>query len=154
MQKQIYLPPKDKKRLERDFKVTKATVWAALNYTTQSSLANMLRRVALERGGVEYPAVAAKANTKPAAGPITSVAKSAQQHDAEFNIDCETTFDTAANKMIQVFSPRVRLTVDLATGEVGVYIDNELKTTADNPTIPELMHIQMDVQKIANQLKA
>lgn len=140
MEKQIYLPSAAKKRLEREFKVTKATVWAALNYTTQSLRANMLRKVALERGGVIYPATVNKPAVK--------------QAKEEFDIDCETTFDTAANKMTQVFSPRVQLTANLTTGEVGIYIDNELRTTVNNPSISELMCLQMDVQDIANQLKS
>jgi hypothetical protein len=55
MDKHIYLPAPDKKKLANDFKTSRVTVWSALNFKTQSGFAKALRAAALERGGVNYP---------------------------------------------------------------------------------------------------
>jgi DNA-binding phage protein len=41
-------------KLARDFKVTRRTVYNALSREPRSQLANMLRKAAIERGGVVY----------------------------------------------------------------------------------------------------
>lgn len=48
----IDLPNSKKAQLSRLFKVSRQTVWAALNYVTNSELAKKIRKVALNNGGI------------------------------------------------------------------------------------------------------
>lgn len=43
-EKQIFLPVEDKKEIIKSFKTTKETLWAALNFKTDSNFARMLGR--------------------------------------------------------------------------------------------------------------
>lgn len=47
------LPHGERTHLARDFKVSTRTVYSALEYRSDSTLARMLRKAALERGGRE-----------------------------------------------------------------------------------------------------
>lgn len=40
-------------QISKDFKVTRQAVYKALNYLSDSSKATLIRKVAIERGGVE-----------------------------------------------------------------------------------------------------
>ena len=70
-EKQIFLPVEDKKEMIKSFKTTKETLWAALNFKTDSNFARMLRAAAYERGGVLYP------DPKKSKGYIPECARSA-----------------------------------------------------------------------------
>lgn len=48
----IIMPHGEKKKLEKDFKVSSPTVWAALCGITKTKLADTLRAAAIQRGGV------------------------------------------------------------------------------------------------------
>jgi len=130
MDKQIILSDGKKKELAAAFGYSRQTVWAALNYKTKSPVANMLRKAALERGGIKIGA-----NTD------------------RITPDFETQFLTAEKLMLQRFTSRVQLIADLSTGEVNIHVDGEIIDTYANPRINELLAIQESVQHIANQLK-
>lgn len=53
MKKRIVVDRGEIKKISKDFKVTSKAVWEALVYRSNSSKANLIRKVALERGGVE-----------------------------------------------------------------------------------------------------
>lgn len=53
MRKKIIIDYGEASKISRDFKVTRQTVWKALNYLSNSSKAKMLRKVAIERGGIK-----------------------------------------------------------------------------------------------------
>lgn len=126
MKKQILIDRTEKTRICREFKVSNVTLWKALTFQSDSSTAMMLRKVALERGGKVG-----------GAGTVT---------------ECETTFQTAAETMTQVFSPRVKIVVYFKTGHTVVLVDEEVKMKSENLTIPEFMNLQAQVQEIASTL--
>ena len=133
IKKQIFLPAEVKKEMIETFRTTKETLWSALNFTTKSSFANMLRTAAYERGGVLYT------------GP---------KHEREFIPNCETTFETAEHTMTQSFGGGVRLVANLENGEVAFYVEGELKTTYENPSLTEFGEIQMMAQGLAVELSS
>lgn len=51
---EIMLPREEKLRLRQEFKVSKVTLWKALNGKSDSAKARMLRKAAFERGGKVY----------------------------------------------------------------------------------------------------
>lgn len=53
MRKRIVVDRGEIKKISKDFKVTSKAVWEALVYRSNSSKARLIRKVALERGGVE-----------------------------------------------------------------------------------------------------
>lgn len=53
MRKRIVVDRGEIKKISKDFKVTSKAVWEALVYRSSSSKARLIRKVALERGGVE-----------------------------------------------------------------------------------------------------
>lgn len=130
-EKQIFLPVEIKKEIIKTFKTTKETLWAALNYKTDSNFARMLRAAAFERGGVLYP------DPKRAAGYVPQ---------------CETTFNTSEKTMVQNFGVRVKLVGNLSSGELSLFVDGEQKATFDNPHLDELSNIQVTAQNLANEL--
>lgn len=131
IKQQILLPTSVKKEMIETFKTTKETLWAALNFVTNSSFANLLRTAAYERGGALYT------------GP---------KYGDDFIPQCETTFETAARMIIQSFGHGVRLVANLANGEVAFYVDGDLKTTYENASVKEFGEIQMMAQDLADEL--
>lgn len=59
---EIMLPQKVKLELREEFKVSKVTLWKALNGKSDSAKARLLRRAALERGGKIYEGTVYKGN--------------------------------------------------------------------------------------------
>lgn len=59
---EIMLPQKVKLELREEFKVSKVTLWKALNGKSDSAKARMLRKAALERGGKVYEGRVCKGN--------------------------------------------------------------------------------------------
>lgn len=53
MRKRIVVDRGEIKKISKDFKVTSKAVWEALVYRSNSSKANLICKVAIERGGVE-----------------------------------------------------------------------------------------------------
>lgn len=132
MTKYIHLPSEVKKEIERTFKVSKATLWNALNYMHYSSKAKMLRAAAIQRGGVIYDPTRCHPGVRP---------------------NCVTTFETADNTMNQQFGNRVLLVADLTTGDVVTYVDGIAASKAENITLAQLRAIQQQAQLKANELK-
>lgn len=52
MGKKILMQQGAIKKLMKDFDVSYPTVWKALNYITRSTLSNLIRASAIERGGL------------------------------------------------------------------------------------------------------
>jgi hypothetical protein len=129
--KLIYLPVEIKKEMIKTFKTTKETLWAALNYKTDSNFARMLRAAAYERGGVLYP------DPKKSKGYIP---------------ECDTVFNTSEKTMVQSFGVRVKLVGNLSSGELSLFVDGEQKAMFDNPKLDELPGIQAAAQNLANEL--
>ena len=129
--KLIYLPVEIKKEIIKSFKTTKETLWAALNYKTDSNFARMLRAAAFERGGVLYPD---------------------PKRTADYVPQCETTFNTSEKTMVQNFGVRVKLIGNLSSGELSLFVDGEQKATFANPHLDELSDIQLTAQNLANEL--
>lgn len=53
MERRIILPKGGIQKLSKDFGFSRITIWSALTYKTHSSKAKMIRKAALERGGLE-----------------------------------------------------------------------------------------------------
>lgn len=130
-EKQIFLPVEIKKEMIKTFRTTKETLWAALNFRTDSNFARMLRAAAYERGGVLYP------DPKRSPGSVPQ---------------CETVFNTSEKTMVQSFGNRVKLVANLSGGELSLFVDGEQKATFDNPKLDELSNIQAMAQNIADEL--
>lgn len=130
-EKQIFLPVEKKKEMIKTFKTTKETLWAALNFKTDSNFARMLRAAAYERGGVLYPD---------------------PKRTKDYIPECETVFNTSEKTMVQSFGGRVILVGNLSSGELSLFVDGEQKATFDNPKLDELPSIQAAAQNIADEL--
>lgn len=123
MKRQIFLDKPAKDKICDDFNVTYMTLWSALNFRTQSSLARMLRKVAIERGGVE-------------------------RSPKNF----QTVHNTKDKTMTQVFSDQVKIEVSFATGRVLLLVDEQQLSVTENPTITEFYTIQQSAMEMAEKL--
>ena len=111
--------------LRKAFNVSRATVWRALTFETDTDLAKRMRKLALERGG-------RLTDGRPAI--------------------CDTTHNQAEKTMTQTFGNRARIVADLKTGDVTVWIDGEQESIYHNLTIPEFMKLQKEVEARAKSL--
>lgn len=125
----IILPNSGISKLARDFKVSRQWAGKALKGEVATPVGNMLRKAALERGGKVFREVTAPEGYIP---------------------ECEISFDTAARTMTQVFSDRVRLVADLATGTVELYGAGEIRLTYHDVTLQQLANIQATAELAAN----
>lgn len=130
----IILPFGEQNRLAKDFKVHRLTVGRALNGKRDTSQAKMLRAAALQRGGYIYE------SPKKAAGHLP---------------DCETTFNTVDNTMVQTFSDRVVVVSDLTTGNVATYVDGRQVHLVDNVDVIEQLPVivrqaELKAKELAN----
>lgn len=130
-EKQIFLPVEIKKEIIKTFKTTKESLWAALNFKTDSNFARMLRAAAYERGGVLYPD---------------------PKRTSRYIPRCEAVFNTSEKTMVQSFGVRVKLVGNLSSGELSLFVDGEQKAMFDNPKLDELSNIQVTAQNLANEL--
>ncbi|MGL4520823.1 MAG: hypothetical protein ACRCUJ_14440 [Phocaeicola sp.] len=131
MGKQIYLDIEKKKEIAKTFKVTRQTVWYALNFKTKGGMADMLRAAAMQRGGVLLNC----------------------NGGFEPNVKFDTYFNEVPHEMVQVFSPRVRIVADLSGGGVVIKVDSKEVKSFGNVLISELAMIQAEAQVIVNNLK-
>ena len=131
MGQQIILSGEKKRQLQKDFKVCRTTLWAALNYKTKEGKANLLRAAALQRGGVLLN----------------------QNGDFEPNLKFDTYWTEVPHQMVQVFSGRVRLIADIKSSTVTIEKDGAVVRTFENATISELPVQQAYAQEIVNNLK-
>lgn len=131
MEKQIFLPSMEKKKLERDFKTSRPTVWAALNYTTNSKFAKMLRAAALQRGGVIY-------GDKVAPPWYMPVCESHKIGDRIYT---------------QTFGDKVHLTLNWVTGLVVLKANGEEINRWDNPLLSDIATIQLNALELSKSIK-
>lgn len=131
MSKQIFLSTEKKKEIAKTFKVSRQTVWYALTFRTKSSVADMLRAAAIQRGGVLLNC----------------------DGDFEPNLKFDTYFNEVPRQMVQVFSPRVRMVGDLEKGEITIEVDGKVTKRFGDVPIKELHFIQAEAQAIENSLR-
>lgn len=102
--KRINLPKNKRARLRRTFGTSGVTVWSALNYVTNSPLAEKIRRAAIAEGGVIENRIVVPEGFMP---------------------NCETEFvhgdDGRVQRIIQTFSNDVRVEFDnkVCTAEIS-----------------------------------
>lgn len=131
MKKPIFLSNDKKKQLENDFKVCRTTVWAALTFYTNGGKANLLRAAALQRGGVLLNC----------------------DGDQEPNLKFDTYFNEAQRQMVQIFSPRVKMVVELENGVITIMVDGEVAKSFGDVPVSKLRFVQAEAQEIVNNLK-
>jgi hypothetical protein len=125
MERQIFLDRTAKAKICVDFNVSNVTLWSALTFKTNSSLARMLRKVAIERGGIE---------------------------NSPKNF--QTIHNTSERSMTQVFSDRVKLEVFFETGQVVFVVDDQQLSTIENPTMTDFYGLQNNAISLAEKLMA
>ena len=111
--------------LRKAFNVSRATVWRALTFETNTDLAKRIRKLALERGG-------RLTDGRPAI--------------------CDTTHNQTEKTMTQTFGNRARIVADLKTGDVTVWIDGEQESTYHNLTIHEFINLLKEFETRAMNL--
>ena len=111
--------------LRKSFNVSRATVWRALTFETDTDLAKRMRKLALERGG-------RLTDGRPAI--------------------CDTTHNQAEKTMTQTFGNRARIVADLKTGDVTVGRDGEQESLCHTLGIAELMKLRRGVEARARGL--
>lgn len=126
MDKQILVTDELKKKLAELNRVSRVTVWHALNYHTNSRQAQAIRKQAIMLGGIvvgETP-------------------------------DFTTQFHTAEKLMVQTFTSRVKIVAELIEGGLlKIYVDEQVVETYESPTMAQLPAIQQNAQNLATQLK-
>lgn len=131
MSKQIFLSTEKKKEIAKTFKVSRQTVWYALTFRTKSSVADMLRAAAIQRGGV---LINGDGRLEP-------------------NLKFDTYFNEVPRQMVQVFSPRVKMIGDLERGGITIEVDGKIAKSFGDVPMKELCLIQAEAQEIVNNLK-
>lgn len=135
--KYIELPKEKKGLLRRTFKVSGVTVWAALNYQTNSDLANRIRAVALEAGGV---------------------IKNTLSIPEGFMPNCQTDYvqgdDGQVQRTIQAFSNGVRVEFDNDACTAVILQSEKPLKTYKNVAIRDWGNIVFEAQSLADSLNA
>lgn len=129
MKPQILLPPAEMRRIVREFKTSENELPRALKFERNSPRAQMLRSVALERGGLFYTGVPAPAGYVP---------------------NVETDFRNG--EMIQTFGNRVQLVVDMKTNRADIIIDGAKVASFDDMTLNSWGSVVYSLNCIYNQL--
>lgn len=127
MKKQVFLDKASKGKLRQIFGCTDVMVWKAITYESNSSLARKIRHVAINELGGELVGD----------GVIKFF---------------ETTHQTAEHTMTQAFGERVKIVRSLKTGRTVVMVDDVIKKTEDDLSIPDFMKLQQEVLLIANEI--
>lgn len=129
MKKQIVIDSDGRQKLQKIFGVSRVTVWKALNYESNTDLARKIRFTATSQmGGQEV------GNVKDAQEGMT------------------TEYDTARDLMIQKFGSRVMIIANIKTGDTRLTVDGEDNKVTTCTGIADIMALQMEAQKIANEL--
>lgn len=108
--------------LEETFGVRREMVSAALNYRSNTELAQKIRTLALKKGGKHFP-------------------------DKEM-----ATIHNAHGQMIQTWGSRIRLVADKETGDVTVYVDGEEREHHEKMKVAQLMSLQARMGLLAASL--
>lgn len=129
MNKQILLPAQEVRRINKEFKTSTNELARALQYQRNSDRARMLRKVALERGGLIYTAAVAPAGYMP---------------------DVETRFPVGY--MVQSFGGRVVLSLNRATNEATLSVDGAAVASFNDMTTESWGSVLCSMQQMYNTL--
>lgn len=132
--KRINLPKNKRARLCRTFGTSGVTVWSALNYVTNSPLAERIRRAALTEGGVIENRITVPEGFMP---------------------NCETDFvhgDGGVRRIIQTFSNGVRVEFDNEANTASISRAGKLVKTFDEVRMCDWGNIVFEAQSLADSL--
>ena len=129
MEKRIFVDQKGHKQLQAAFPhLSRISIWNALTYKTDSSVARKIRYVALKQcGGVIRAGVGA-------------------------SWDWETEHVEADQTMVQTYGPHFKLVLYKETGVSVVYVDGVEKRRDKGLGIPEWEALQSEVEQMAMTL--
>lgn len=132
--KRINLPKNKRARLCRTFGTSGVTVWSALNYVTNSPLAEKIRRAAIAEGGVVENQLTVPEGFMP---------------------NCETNFvheDGGVRRIIQTFSNGVRLEFDSDTSVADISRNGRLVKTYSDVKVRDWGNIVFEAQSLTDSL--
>lgn len=132
--KRINLPKNKRARLCRTFDTSGVTVWSALNYVTNSPLAEKIRRAAIAEGGVVENQFTVPEGFMP---------------------NCETNFvheDGSVRRIIQTFSNSVRLEFDSDTCVADISRNGRLVKTYSDVKVRDWGNIVFEAQSLTDSL--
>lgn len=132
--KRINLPKNKRARLCRTFGTSGVTVWSALNYVTNSPLAEKIRRAALAEGGVIENRITVPEGFMP---------------------NCETDFvhgDGGVRRIIQTFSNGVRVEFDNEANTASISRADKLVKTFNEVRMQDWGNIVFEAQSLADSL--
>lgn len=132
--KRINLSKNKRARLCRTFGTSGVTVWSALNYVTNSPLAEKIRRAAIAEGGVIENQITVPEGFMP---------------------NCETTFvhgDGGVQRIIQTFSNGVRVEFDNATCTADISRNGRSVKTFSDVKIHDWGNIVFEAQSLADSI--
>lgn len=132
--KRINLPKNKRARLCRTFGTSGVTVWSALNYVTNSPLAEKIRRAALAEGGVIENRITVPEGFMP---------------------NCETDFvhgDGGVRRIIQTFSNGVRVEFDNEANTASISRADKLVKTFNEVRMHDWGNIVFEAQSLADSL--
>lgn len=133
--KRINLPKNKRARLCRTFGTSGVTVWSALNYVTNSPLAEKIRRAAIAEGGVVENQLTVPEGFMP---------------------NCETNFvheDGGVRRIIQTFSNGVRLEFDSDTCVADISRNGRLVKTYSDVKVRDWGNIVFEAQSLTDSLR-
>lgn len=132
--KRINLSKNKRARLCRTFGTSGVTVWSALNYVTNSPLAEKIRRAALAEGGVVENQITVPDGFIP---------------------NCETAFEHDADgvrRIIQTFSNGVRVEFDNATCTAGISRNGRSVKTFSDVRMRDWIKIVFEAQSLSDSI--
>ncbi|MBQ4392073.1 MAG: hypothetical protein II826_03050 [Prevotella sp.] len=129
MEKRIFVDQKGHKQLQAAFPhLSRISIWNALTYKTDSSVARKIRFVAITQcGGVMRTGECA-------------------------SWEWETEHNEVEKTMVQTFGPHFKLVLYKETGVSVVYIDGEEKRRDKGLGIPEWEALQVEVEQMARRM--
>ena len=133
--KRINLPKNKRARLCRTFGTSGVTVWSALNYVTNSPLAEKIRRAAIAEGGVVENQLTVPEGFMP---------------------NCETNFvhgNGGVRRIIQTFSNGVRVEFDNDTCTAEISRGGRPVKTYSDVKVRDWGNIVFEAQSLADSLR-
>ena len=125
MDKKIYVSKRDAAHLRKVFGCSKVMVWKALNFKSDSDLAQKIRYTALMQ--------------------LNGIPNWKQE-------GMETTHEEAERTTTQTFGERVKLVFDRQDGTTSVFVDGVETRKEENLNIPAFMGLQREVELMAMSL--
>lgn len=129
MEKRIFVDQKGHDELKKAFPhLSRISIWNALTYKTDSSIARKIRFTAIKHcGGVVRTGSAASWNW-------------------------ETIHNEVEKTMVQTYGPHFQLVLYKQTGVVVLYVDDIEERRLKDLTIPEYEDLQAEVEVMASRL--